>query len=92
MLMFDGAGHFTQIITGTESRMFGPKVFSGFGDYSFDRESSVLSLSYTGASVSKILGTPQERKIVKLTADELKYVNVVAVTETTVEVHWKRIA
>src|SRR5437588_12270502 len=55
MLMFDGAGHFTQIITGTESRMFGPKIFSGFGDYRFDRANNVLSLTYAGCSVAKIL-------------------------------------
>jgi hypothetical protein len=92
MLMFDGAGHFTQIITGTESRMFGPKIFSGFGDYRLDKANSVLSLIYSGASVPKILDAPQERKIVTLTPDELKYINFVQATESTVEVHWKRLA
>jgi hypothetical protein len=92
MLMFDGAGHFTQIITGTESRMFGPKIFSGFGDYSFDRANSVLKLSYGGCSVAKIVGATQERKIVALTPDELKYINFVSATESTVEVLWKRLA
>ncbi len=33
MLMFDGAGHFSQIITGSKSRLFGAKTFAGFGTY-----------------------------------------------------------
>jgi hypothetical protein len=92
MLMFDGVGHFTQIITGTESVMFGPKVFSGFGDYSFEHSKSVLNLNYSACSVAKLVGATQERKIAVLSADQLKYINFVATTESTVEVHWKRLA
>ena len=92
MLMFDGAGHFTQIITGTESVMFGPKVFSGFGEYSLDREKSVLSLNYHGCSVGKLVGAPQQRRIAVLSADQLKYINFVTATEATVEVLWRRLA
>src|SRR5262249_4454516 len=39
ILMFDGAGHFSQIIIGSESRMFGAKTFSAFGGYTFDKAS-----------------------------------------------------
>ena len=92
MLMFDGAGHFTQIITGTESVMFGPKLFSGFGDYSHDHANSVLNLNYSGCSVAKLIGATQERKIVALSAGELKYINFSTATESTVEVLWKRLA
>jgi hypothetical protein len=34
----------------------------------------------------------QERRIVLLTADELKYINPVTTSDTTAEVLWKRLA
>jgi hypothetical protein len=92
MLMFDGAGHFSQIITGSESRLFGAKTFAGFGSYTFDRASSALTMTFTGCSIGKVVGQVQERKIVLLTADEMKYVNPATTSDTIAEVLWKRLA
>ena len=92
MLMFDGSGHFTQIITGTESRMFGPKTFAGFGGYTFDSVSNTLTTQFNGCSNAKVIGMVQERRIVLLTADQLKYINPVTTADTSAEVLWKRLA
>src|SRR3954464_4877634 len=92
MLMLDGAGHFSQIITGSESRLFGAKTFAGFGTYTFDRASGALTLAFTGCSIGKVVGQVQERKIVLLTAQELKYVNPATTSDTIAEVLWKRLA
>ena len=71
MLMFDGAGHFTQIITGSESRMFGPKSFASFGSYTFDTVNNTVTTHFNGCSNAKLVGTVQERKIVLLTISML---------------------
>src|SRR4051812_38659783 len=51
MLMFDGSGHFSQIITGSESRMFGAKTFCAFGSYFLDSTGKVLTLAFNGCSI-----------------------------------------
>ena len=55
MLMFDARGHFTQIIAGTESRMFGPKTFCGFGSYSLSSVNNVLTTQFNGCSIAKVV-------------------------------------
>jgi hypothetical protein len=92
MLMFDGNGHFTQIITGSESRLFGSKTFCAFGSYTVDNSSSVLTMHFNGCSIAKVIGSIQERKIVLLTAEELKYINPQTTADTSAEVLWKRLA
>jgi hypothetical protein len=92
MLMFDSSGHFSQIITGSESRLFGSKTFCAFGSCTFDSGSSILSMRFNGCSIAKVVGSVQERKIVLLTADELKYINAQTTADTTAEVLWKRLA
>jgi hypothetical protein len=91
MLMFDGSGHFSQIITGSESRMFGAKTFAAFGGYTFDSASSILTMRFNGCSIARVIGSVQERKIVLLTADQLKYINPTTASDTTAEVLWKRL-
>ena len=92
MLMFDGSGHFSQIITGSESRMFGPKSFAGFGSYTFDSVSNTLKTHFNGCSNAKVVGSVLDRKIIVLTADELKYINPQTTADTSAEVLWKRLA
>jgi len=91
ILMFDGNGHFSQIITGSESRLFGSKTFCAFGSYNFDG-SSTLTMHFNGCSIAKVIGSVQERKIVLLTAEELKYINPQTTADTIAEVLWKRLA
>jgi hypothetical protein len=91
ILMFDGNGHFSQIITGSESRMFGSKTYCAFGEYEYDAENQNLSLRFSGCSIAKVIGSLQERKVLQLTSDELKYVNPLTASGTIAEVLWKRL-
>ena len=48
--------------------------------------------SFNGCSIGKVVGQVQERKVVLLTADEMKYVNPATTSDTIAEVLWKRLA
>src|SRR6476660_4778105 len=91
LLMIDGSGHFSQIIMGLESRMFGAKLFCSFGGFSVDEATKALITHIEGGSISKLAGTTQRRFIVSLTADELTYINPVTAIGTKAEVTWKRL-
>lgn len=91
ILMFDGNGNFSQIIIGSESRMFGAKTYSAFGSYTFDATDGNIMMTFAGCSIPKTIGSLQKRKVVLLTADELKYVNPLTASGTVAEVLWKRI-
>ena len=75
-----------------DSRMFGPKSFAGFGSYTVDSVNSTVTTQFNGCSNTKVVGLVQERKIVLLTADQLKYINPVTTADTSAEVLWKRLA
>jgi hypothetical protein len=92
ILMIDGSGHFSQIITGLESRMFGPKTFCAFGTFSTDEAAKTMTTRIDGSSIAKLIGSTQRRLIVSVTADELIYVNPVTAAATKAEVKWKRLA
>jgi hypothetical protein len=91
ILMFDPKGNFSQIIIGSESRMFGAKTYSAFGSYTLDAGGGNIAMMFTGCSIAKSIGSLQERKIVLLTADDLKYINPLTASGTVAEVLWKRI-
>jgi Lipocalin-like domain len=88
LLMFDGAGHFTQIITGEESRIFGAKAFYAFGRYTV--AGKTLTLSFDVCSIARLVGTKQTRNILALTAEELRYVNPRSSSNSVAEFLWKR--
>jgi hypothetical protein len=90
IFMFD-RGHYSQIIIGSESRVFGAKVFCAFGTYKVDDTGKLLITRIEACSASKFNGTVQNRSILSLTADELRYSNPVTVTGATAEVRWKRL-
>ena len=91
ILMFDRGGHYAQIILGSESRVFGAKVFCAFGRFSIDQAKSELVTHVDACSVPRLNGTAQRRSILRLTADELKYSTELVATGVTAEVLWKRI-
>ena len=66
--------------------MFGAKTYCAFGDYEYDAASRNLSLRFSGCSIAKAIGSLQERKVLQLTADELKYVNPLTASGTVAEV------
>jgi len=93
IFMFDRAGHYAQIIIGSESRMFGAKTFCAFGTYSIgEAGKKTLITRIEASSASRLIGTVQNREILSLTASELKYANPSTSTGATAEVLWKRLA
>ena len=92
ILMFDRAGNYAQIIVGSESKVFGAKTFCAFGTYSVEDTKNLLITRIASCSAAKLVGTSQNRDIVLLTADDLKYSNPVTALGAIAEVLWKRIA
>jgi hypothetical protein len=92
IFMFDRGGHYAQIIVGSESRVFGSKVFCAFGTYKVEDDGKVLITHIEACSASRFNGTIQNRAILTLTDDELKYSNPITATGTVAEVVWKRLA
>jgi lipocalin-like protein len=90
ILMFDRGGHYAQIIMGSESRVFGSKVFCAFGTFTIDEANNLLTTTISGCSVPKLSGVVQKRAILLLTPNELKYSNPTTATGTNAEVLWKR--
>jgi hypothetical protein len=88
--MFDAAGHFSQIIMGSESRLFGAKTYFAFGTYSVDESKKIIATQIEGSSVSRLNGTAQQRVITELTADELKYTNFNPSSGAKLDAVWKR--
>ena len=91
IFMFDRGGNYAQIIVGSESRMFGAKTFSAFGTYSVEEAKNLLVTRIASSSAAKLNGTIQNRDIMLLTADELKYSNPVTSTGAVAEAVWKRV-
>jgi hypothetical protein len=92
IFMFDRAGHYAQIIIGSESRMFGAKTFCAFGTYSVDEPKKLLVTHIESCSSAKLTGTVQNRALLLLTTDEMKYSNELTSIGATAEVLWKRIS
>jgi hypothetical protein len=88
--MFDGNGHFAQVIIGAESRFFGAKSYFAFGSYSVDEASKTIVTRIEGSSIGKLNGTTQRRIVTSLTEDELKYFNPATSSGTKVEAVWQR--
>jgi hypothetical protein len=92
VFMFDRAGHYSQIIVGSESRVFGGKTFCSFGTYTLDEGRRSFTTHIKGCSVSSLIGVTQVRSILVLTSSELKYTNLIVATGATATVLWKRLA
>ena len=91
MLMFDGAGHFAQIITRPKSNFFGVRGFSAFGRYSIDPSGRSIVVSIKGSSNPDVNGATQRRTIVSLNETELKYINMMLVSGAKIEAQWRRL-
>jgi hypothetical protein len=91
VFMFDRGGNYSQIIIGSESRVFGAKTFCAFGTYTVDEAKKLLITSIASCSAAKLNGTVQHREIILLTPNEMKYSNPLTATGTVAEVLWKRI-
>jgi len=89
--MFDGNGHFAQVIMGPESRLFGAKNYFAFGKYSIDEAAKTIVTKIKGSSISKLNGTVQRRFVTALTADELRYINDTTASGNSVDASWRRL-
>src|SRR5258708_39938534 len=75
IFMFDPGGNYAQIIVGSESKMFGAKTFCAFGTYSAEDEQKVLVTRIVSSSTPKLIGAIQNRDVIQLAEDEVKYSN-----------------
>jgi hypothetical protein len=91
ILIFDGTGHFAQIITRPKSNFFGARGFSAFGRYSVDPSGRQITVLIKGSSNPDVNEATQLRAIVSLTETELKYVNTMLVSGAKIEAHWRRL-
>jgi hypothetical protein len=92
IFMFDRAGNYAQIIVGSESRVFGSKTYCAFGTYTVDEAKRILVTHIASSSTQKLSGVSQDREILLLTADRLKYSNALLSSGAIAHVLWKRIA
>jgi hypothetical protein len=92
ILIFDGSGNFSHVVTGSESRIFGSKNYCAFGRYDFEPGKETITLRFEGCSIAKLIGSVQRRVIVVLTEHEFKYMNPSSSSGTSSEVSWKRLA
>jgi hypothetical protein len=89
--MFDRGGNYAQILVGSESRVFGAKTFCAFGTYSVDETKKLLVTRIASCSAARLNGTSQNRALMLLTADEMKYSNPLTSIGAVAEVVWKRL-
>jgi hypothetical protein len=90
VLMFDASGRYSQIITRSETALFGPKTIFSFGTFTVDEVDTMIVTHIEGASVPKLNGTQQRRKIKLLNGDELRYVNLDGLSGAMIDAIWKR--
>ena len=91
MLIFDGTGHFAQIVTRPKSNFFGARGFSAFGRYSVDPSGRFIVVSIKGSSNPDVNGATQRRSIVTLNETELRYINTMLVSGVEIEAQWRRL-
>jgi hypothetical protein len=90
IFILDGKGHFTQMITRPDSRLFGAKVVASFGTYTIDEANKAIVTTIEGSTHPRLVGVVQRRSILSLTADEWKYVNHTTASGNSIEAVWKR--
>src|SRR6267143_4299847 len=107
IFMFDGNGNFAQFITRSDLPKFGARrmdqvtaeeyqaVVSGlvasFGTYTINEAEKTVITHVEGSVLPDLVGVDQKRKIISLTASELKYTNSTTVTGLAAETIWKRV-
>ena len=107
IFMFDGNGNFAQFITRSDLPKFGAKrmdqvtaeeyqtvvtgLVASFGTYTVNEAEKTLITHVEGSVLPDLVGVDQKRKIISLTASELRYTNPTAVTGLAAETIWKRV-
>ena len=103
---FDADGHFfimfarpdlpkiasnnASTMTPEEAKAIASGSIAYFGTYTVDETSKILTLRVESSSRPNQLGIDQKRAITSLTADELKYTNLTAITGSNINIAFKR--
>jgi len=103
----DGNGNFAQFITRSDLPKFGAKrmdqvtaeeyravmtgLVASFGTYTVNEAEKTVITHVEGSVLPDLVGVDQKRKIISLTASELKYTNPTTVSGLAAETIWKRV-
>ena len=103
---FDADGHFfimfarpdlpeiasnnASTMTPEEAKAIASGSIAYFGTYTVDETSKILTLRVESSSRPNQLGIDQKRAITSLTADELTYTNLTAITGSNINIAFKR--
>jgi len=103
---FDADGHFfimfarpdlpkiasnnASTMTPEEAQAIASGSIAYFGTYTVDETSKIITLRVESSSRPNQLGVDQKRAITSLTADELKYTNLTAITGSAINIAFKR--
>jgi hypothetical protein len=103
---FDANGHFfimfarpdlpkiasnnASTMTAEEAKAIASGSIAYFGTYTLDETTKILTLRVESSSRPNQLGIDQKRAITSLTADELKYTNLTAITGSNINIAFKR--
>ena len=90
MLIFDGNGYYSQMIT-SRDRFFGAKTVASFGRYSVDEVNKTITIVIESSTSPKAIGTTQQRMILSLNDQELRYLIPLTTGGNTAEVVWRRL-
>jgi hypothetical protein len=107
IFMFDGNGNFAQFVTRSDLPRFGAKrmdqvtaeeyravmtgLVASFGTYTVNEAEKTVITHVQGSVLPDLVGIDQKRKIISLTASELRYTNPTTVTGLAAETIWKRV-
>jgi len=77
-------------MTPDEAKAIASGSIAYFGTYTVDETSKIITLRVESSSRPNQLGIDQKRVITSLTADELKYTNITAITGSNINIAFKR--
>jgi hypothetical protein len=77
--------------TASENKAVVTGMVAHFGTWSVDDKTKTITTNVEASSFPNLSGTSQKRVIISLTADELKYANLLTTTGAKSEVVWKRV-
>jgi Lipocalin-like domain len=108
MFMFDRDGRFVQMISRSDIAPFAAKrvdqgtpaeykavmvnVVASFGTYTVNEAERTVTTTVEGSLFPNLVGVAQKRRVMSLSASELKYSNPATTMGTTAEATWRRAA
>lgn len=87
--IFTPEGRYAQVILRSDA-LFGAKNVASFGSYTINERDKTIVTRVDASSNPSYSGTERKRIILKLTDDEMAYVNPATTAGTSVQAAWKR--